>query len=158
MDECKNDLIQGLNNHRMKWCECNIEWRHVCVITIFIHSSINLQIKLKNNEMQLKLSLFQRDRADLEQVIGKTRIFWVNNKINKTVSHNMFIPGFTFIKKQKQSPKVFYKKMLLLKISQNVQKNTCARVSLLIKLQDEAWNIIKRDSGKGVFLWILQKF
>ena len=40
---------------------------------------------------------------------------------------------------------------VFLGISQNLQENTCARVSFLIKL----W---KKDSGKGVFLWILQNF
>ena len=43
-----------------------------------------------------------------------------------------------------------------LEISQNSQKNTCARVSFLIKLQ--AWGLKKRDSGTGVFLWILPNF
>ena len=44
-------------------------------------------------------------------------------------------------------------------ISQHSQENTCARVSFLIKLQ--AWGLQlyqKRDSGTGVFLWILQSF
>ena len=40
---------------------------------------------------------------------------------------------------------------VFLGISQNLQENTCARVSFLIKL----W---KKDSDKGVFLWILQNF
>ena len=43
---------------------------------------------------------------------------------------------------------------MFLEISQNSQEHTCARVSFLIRLQDEAW----RDSGKGVFLWILRNF
>ena len=39
---------------------------------------------------------------------------------------------------------------VFLKISQNSQENTCARVSFLIKLQVEACNFIKkRDPGKG---------
>ena len=46
---------------------------------------------------------------------------------------------------KKQSPEV-------LEISQNTQENTCARVSFLIKLQAEACNVIKKDSGTGVFL------
>ena len=37
-----------------------------------------------------------------------------------------------------QLPEVFYKKALL-KISQNLQENTCARVSILIKFQASAW-------------------
>ena len=45
-------------------------------------------------------------------------------------------------------------KKMLLNISQNSQENTCARVSFIIKLQLYE----KRDSGTGVFLWILQNF
>ena len=45
---------------------------------------------------------------------------------------------------------------VFLEISQNSQENTCARVSFLIKLQPSAlWLYLKRDSGAGVFLWIL---
>ena len=36
---------------------------------------------------------------------------------------------------RKQPPKVVYKKKVFLEISQNSQKNTCARISFLIKLQ-----------------------
>ena len=36
---------------------------------------------------------------------------------------------------QKQSPEVFYEKKVFLEISQNSQENTCARASILIKLQ-----------------------
>ena len=48
-------------------------------------------------------------------------------------------------------------KKLFWKISQNSQENTCARVSFLIR----AWGLqlyLKRDSGTGVFLWILRCF
>ena len=48
-------------------------------------------------------------------------------------------------------------KKVFLKISQNLQDNTSARDSFLIKLQ--AWGFIKkRDSGTGVFLSILSNF
>ena len=40
-------------------------------------------------------------------------------------------------------------KKVFLEISQNSQENTCARVPFFIK---------KRDSGKGVFLWIFRIF
>ena len=44
-------------------------------------------------------------------------------------------------------------KKLLLEISQNSLENTCARVSLLIKLQDSGLQLYwKRESGTGVFL------
>ena len=50
-------------------------------------------------------------------------------------------------------------KKVFLEISQNSQENTCDRVSFLIKLQ--AWALqfyLKRDSGTGIFLWILWNF
>ena len=47
-------------------------------------------------------------------------------------------------------PKVFCKKSVLRNL-QNSQENTFARVSFLIKLQ----TLLKKDSGTGVFLWIL---
>ena len=46
-------------------------------------------------------------------------------------------------------------KNVFLEISQNPQKNTCARVSFLIKLQTWGNFIIKRGFGTGVFLWSL---
>ena len=48
-------------------------------------------------------------------------------------------------------------KMLLVEISQNSQENTCATVSFLIKLQAPA-PLLKKDSGTGVFLWVLRNF
>ena len=50
-------------------------------------------------------------------------------------------------------------KEMFLRILQNSQEGTCARVSFLIKLQ--VWGLQlywKRDSGTGVFRWILQNF
>ena len=47
--------------------------------------------------------------------------------------------------------KVFFK------ISQNLQKNTCTRVSFLMKLQTLVLQLyFKRDCVTGVFLWILR--
>ena len=44
-------------------------------------------------------------------------------------------------------------KKFFLKISQNSQENTCARVSILIKLQAQGLQLYqKRDSGTGIFL------
>ena len=60
---------------------------------------------------------------------------------------------------QKQPPEVFCKKKVFLDISQNSQENTCARVSFSIKLQALDLQLyLKRDSGTGVFLWVLQNF
>ena len=42
-------------------------------------------------------------------------------------------------------------KEVFLKISQNSQENTCARVSFLIKLQIEACNFIKKEALAWVF-------
>ena len=49
---------------------------------------------------------------------------------------------------------------MFLKLLQNSQENNFARVTFLIKLQasPQACNFIKKDTGKSVFLWILQKF
>ena len=76
---------------------------------------------------------------------------------------------------------LFYKKVFL-EISENSQENACARVSFLIKLQPSYFPVfglnteiygvnlseykkirdlqlyLKRDSGTGVFLWILRNF
>ena len=50
-------------------------------------------------------------------------------------------------------------KKVLLEISQNLQENTFARVSFLIKLQTRGLQLYeKRDSGTCVFLWILRHF
>ena len=53
---------------------------------------------------------------------------------------------------------VFCKKSVL-KNLQNSQENTCIGVSFLIKLQTWDFQLYwKRDSGTGIFQWILQSF
>ena len=48
---------------------------------------------------------------------------------------------------------------VFLEIPQNSQENTCTRVSFFNKVAGGACNFIKkRDSGTGVFLWILRNF
>ena len=42
-------------------------------------------------------------------------------------------------------------KKMFLEISQNSQKNTCARVSFLVKLQAWAYNFVKKDTLAQVF-------
>lgn len=49
----------------------------------------------------------------------------------------------------------FFCKKLLLKISQNSQKNTCTKVSFLVKLPV---TLLKRGSGKAFFLRIMRIF
>ena len=44
-----------------------------------------------------------------------------------------------------------YAKWVFLKVSQNSQENTCDRVSFLIKLQAQAWNLIKKETLEQVF-------
>ena len=50
----------------------------------------------------------------------------------------------------KQSPGSVLQKVFL-KISQNSRKNTCARISFVIKLQAESCNFIKRETLTQVF-------
>ena len=50
---------------------------------------------------------------------------------------------------QKQPPELFCKKKVLLKISQNLQENNCARVSFLIKLQ--ALGFLKKETLAQAF-------
>ena len=57
----------------------------------------------------------------------------------------------TSIHVQKQPPEVFFKKRVLLEISQNLQENTCAEVFFLIKLQVSAPNFIKKETLAQVF-------
>ena len=49
---------------------------------------------------------------------------------------------------------------MFLKISQNSQKNVCARVCLFFnKVVDlRPATLLKRDPGTGIFLWILRNF
>ena len=47
---------------------------------------------------------------------------------------------------------------MFLEISQNLQENTCARVSFLIKFQTWGLQLYWKVSGTGVFLWILRNF
>ena len=49
-------------------------------------------------------------------------------------------------------------KKVFLEISQNSQKNNCARVSFLIKLQAEAWNFIKKRLAHRCFPVNFAKF
>ena len=75
-------------------------------------------------------------------LIRRCYVFWVlhQNFLNFHLKNH-----WKLSMQKKQSPEV-------LEISQNTQENTCARVSFLIKLQAEACNVIKKDSGTGVFL------
>ena len=60
--------------------------------------------------------------------------------------HHMEKKGFFYW--QSSHPEVFCKKKVFLKISQNSQENTCARVSFLIKLQ---FGFIKKEALAQVF-------
>ena len=52
---------------------------------------------------------------------------------------------------------VFYKKGVLKNLLKFTGKH-CVKVSFLIKLRASACNFIKKDSGTGIFLWILWNF
>ena len=58
--------------------------------------------------------------------------------------------GHIWLTNRSSLREVFCKKVFL-KISQNLQENTCARVSFLIKLQVEACNFIKIETLAQVF-------
>ena len=47
--------------------------------------------------------------------------------------------------------RLYYVKKVFLKVSQNSKKNSCAKVSFLIKLQAEASNFIKKETLAQVF-------
>ena len=61
------------------------------------------------------------------------------------------------IKVQKQSPKVFCKKVPL-KISQTLQENTCAGVFFNKVAGLQSASFIKRDCNTSAFLWSLRNF
>ena len=72
-------------------------------------------------------------------------------KLRSTTAFQLF--GFCFLSGQKQPLEVFYKKKVFLKILQNSQEDTWARVSFFNKvvgLRPAA--LLKTDSGTGVFL------
>ena len=52
---------------------------------------------------------------------------------------------------QKQLSRSVLKEKVSFEVSQNSQENTCARVSILLKLEASACNFIKKDSLAQVF-------
>ena len=54
--------------------------------------------------------------------------------------------------KDRSSHRRCFVKKVFIEILQNAQENTCARVFSLIKLQAPPANLLKKDSGTGVFL------
>ena len=81
--------------------------------------------------------------------------FWVQNIFNYNLQQNLrFLQHSSrhYLPRQKQLPEVF------LEISQNSQENTCAKVSFLRFQVSGLQLYLKRDSGTGVFLWILLNF
>ena len=55
------------------------------------------------------------------------------------------------MKHQKQPAEVFYETKVFLKILENSQESTCARVSFLIKLQEWACSFIKKETLVQMF-------
>ena len=58
---------------------------------------------------------------------------------------------------QKQPPEVFYKKGVL-KSFENLQENTCGRVSFSIKFQVSAYNFIKKETSPQMYSVHFEKF
>ena len=84
-------------------------------------------------------------------------MFWLilvlRKRLNVTFERVRFLRLFIFSQNHKYLEAVARGssvKKVFLEISQNSQKNTCARVLFLIKLQ--ASFLLKRGSGTGVFL------
>ena len=79
-------------------------------------------------------------------------MFKVNNKNTRAIINRHHSGVFNvFNVNYRSSHQRCTVKKVLLKISQNSQENTCARVSFLIKLQAEACNFIKKETLAQVF-------
>ena len=89
----------------------NLSYRYLIyeVATSFIGACLGFNVRFQKE----RLEWIQEYNLDFKKVRAEQRI---------TTS-------------QKQPSEVFYKKKMFLKISQNSQENSCARVSFLIKLQ-----------------------
>ena len=83
------------------------------------------------NRIKWKL-LFSPDEALLLNSKWFSEMVVCGKKILLTKTCNKLISLFSWKKDRSSRPEVFYKKVFL-KIWQNSQENTCARVSLLIK-------------------------
>ena len=89
--------------------------------------------------------------CDLENFIiismNKTRLLiWILNQ-------QMFM-----MNNKKQSPYVFYKKVVPKNFSIFTRTYLCLSFFLIKLLNFRSANLLKRDSNTGVFLWILQNF
>ena len=77
-----------------------------------------------------------------------------NNPVKSVKSSGYMYEKITNCVNSEAVPRSCSIKKVLLKISQNSQENTCARVSFFKDLQLYQ----KRDSDTSVFLWILRNF
>ena len=73
------------------------------------------------------------------------------------INHSLLCEELNFKVVQKQPPETFYKKVFL-KISQDKQGNTCARVSILIEVQALACNFIKKTLSNRCYPVSFEKF
>ena len=102
-------------------------WSHYSYF--FIHYSYSLSLRFTSLVTLLRLFSL----AYLAKPLNVNfPINWINSI---TIYCNIYF--------QKKPPEAFCKKKVFLEISQNSQENTCTRVSFLIKLQAEAYEIIK---------------
>ena len=70
----------------------------------------------------------------LKVTLFKVKLAWISDLVNTYLGEKM--ESTEPVVQRSRLKKVF------LKISQNSQENTCARVTFLIKLQAAAWNFI----------------
>ena len=79
------------------------------------------------------------------------KLFW--NKCSKNFRKSLKLKKLRMLNfnlYRRIRPEVFYEKVFL-KISNNSEENTCARVSLLIKLQASVCNFIKKETPAQLF-------
>ena len=89
----------------------------------------------------------------INNVIGMLQLLHMTDYQTLKYGMSMYQSVMMYFRSSRQN--AFCKKVFL-EISQNKQENTCARVSFLIKFQALGLHRYqKRDSGTGVFPWIL---
>ena len=148
-----------------------------------IQMILMMKTSLSNNELQLDIKKTTRSSEDFgdkncaERIsvrlgfkkLEKVKEWNINVRVNVTSVLEAGKYIFNFINEktrlmlwilslQKQPLEVFYKNVLL-KISQNLQKNTCFRVHYSIKLQVSVLQFsLKKDPSTGVFLRVSRNF
>ena len=154
-DTLWNVSFRGFNEMRTsRWFHC-VNYREMFMVYF-----LDLVMKYENSKNRFAESSLSWKTFLLKLLSYFINSFIINDvwKFNGKWKHKTKskIKVAFFILKARRRCSV---KKMLLNISQNLQENTCARVSSLIKLQ--GWGLqlyLKRDSGTGVFLWLLLNF